>query len=43
MGVAGTVEDFLRSVGDTLRDTEDLDRMADEGVRVFLAAYRATG
>ena len=24
MGVAGTVEDFLRSVGDTLRDTEDL-------------------
>jgi len=25
MGVAGTVEDFLRSVGDTLRDTEDLE------------------
>lgn len=24
MGVAGTVEDFLRTVGDTLRDTEDL-------------------
>lgn len=24
MGAAGTVEDFLRTVGDTLRDTEDL-------------------